>query len=106
MSPGITTVPPQLIGTLISPGPSLSQPPGHTDRLYAGNAEPRDALDVANGAVDDDAAESCAAAAVWHISSPNTALVVLPHVFDHHDVARLAPPQRLVHHQVVGRAGR
>src|SRR5436853_5468670 len=27
MSPGITTVLPQAIGTLISPGPSLSQPP-------------------------------------------------------------------------------
>jgi len=35
--PVMTTVLPHEIGTLISPGPSLSHPPGHTVRLNAGS---------------------------------------------------------------------
>src|SRR5256885_14019539 len=77
MSPGITTTPPQLTGTLISPGPSLSHAPGLTLRLNAGNfslAIPSTSRIAPSTTMP----PSFLAAAVWHIISPNTALVVLP----------------------------
>src|SRR4051812_40691845 len=79
MSPGMTTVLPQEIGTLISPGPSLSHPPGQTVRLYAGM--PRRVMpSTSRIAPSTMMPPSFFAAAEWHISSPNTALVVLPQV--------------------------
>ena len=101
MSPGDTTVPPQLIGTLISPGPSLSQLPGHTVRLYAGNAEPTDPLDIAHRAVDDDAAELRRGRRVAHELAEHRARRIAAGA-DDDNLAGLRDLQRLVHHEIVG----
>src|SRR3954447_25324081 len=79
MSPGATTVPPQLIGTLISPGPSLSQPPAQMVRLKAEKAR-RVKSATSRIAPSTMMPPSRLAAAASHINPPNTALVVLPHV--------------------------
>src|SRR5262245_23107018 len=79
MSPGATTAPPQLIGTLISPGPSLSHPPAHTVRLKAGKPR-RLRSSTSRTAPSTMIPPRPFAAAASHIRPPKTALVVLPDV--------------------------
>ena len=79
MSPGMTTVLPHAIGTLISPGPSLSHAPGLTVRLNAGKPS-RVMPSMSRIAPSTTMPPSFFAAAVWHMSSPKTAVVRLPHV--------------------------
>jgi hypothetical protein len=77
MSPGVTTVFPQAMGTLISPGPSLSQPPAETDLLNTGNLS---AINSSTSRIAPSTTRppSLEATAECPISSPKTAFVVLP----------------------------
>jgi hypothetical protein len=79
ISPGITTAPPQLTGTFTSPQPSLSHPPGHTDREKAGKPSVVIAS-TSRTAPSTMIPPSPFAAAAVAINSPKTALVMLPPV--------------------------